>query len=136
MSLSLILLLITFALTCFIVGKKTYLLRTGKLDLYHEERPWRVSHEARKLYKVLAFIGKRIFKSIIFSLGKLYVTVEHRVKKFLQAKFPKYFKEKEVVSQKPSFFISTMQEYKVRMRRHKKTIQEKEKDFEEEDVVD
>jgi len=134
MSTSLILLFTTLATTCFFIGRKTSQLRSGKLNINFEERPWRLKYEIKKIYTILSFIGKRIFKILIFNIGKLYVTIEHKIAKFLRTKFPKYFKEKEFNGQKPSFFISTMQEYKLRMRRHKKMIEEKTKDQEEVEV--
>ncbi len=67
---------------------------------------------------------KKTFKKSIFTIGKLWIIFIFVSEKKLRKHFPKLFSTAPEPGHKPSFFLSTIMEYKMRMKYFKKKIRE------------
>ena len=91
-----------------------------------------VKEDLKGVHEQVKHHAKRSFKKTIFPIGRIWIFLVYLGEKKLRKHFPKLFPKAPEPGQKPSFFLSTIMEYKMRMKHFKKKIREEDEKDEEE----
>jgi hypothetical protein len=91
-----------------------------------------VKEDLKIVHEQVKHHAKRSFKKAIFTVGRIWIVLVYLGEKKLRKHFPKLFPKAPEPGQKPSFFLSTIMEYKMRMKHFKKKIREEDEKEEEE----
>lgn len=103
----------------------------GKVEHHHQHIVEAVKEDLLILKDQVKHHAKRSFKKTIFTIGRIWIVLVYLGEKKLRKHFPKLFPKAPEPGQKPSFFLSTIMEYKMRMKHFKKKIREEDEKDEE-----
>jgi len=121
---SIVFFIISFVLLALFLAIKVRNFNTGNAEHHF---PHIVESIKEDLLGVKTGVQKHVkksFKKSIFTVGKLWVIFIFVSEKKLRKHFPKLFPTAPEPGHKPSFFLATIMEYKMRMKYFKKKIRE------------
>ncbi len=110
------------------ISYRAWELRTGKIDLANIESLPAIPHlklNIKQIKKATPVVTKYIIHSILLFFAKNYLQLKKFINRVLSERFPRLFANNELngrTAKPTSFFLRTMAEYKVKLRKMKERM--------------
>ncbi|MCA9353444.1 hypothetical protein KC842_01050 [Candidatus Nomurabacteria bacterium] len=118
------------------LGKKIAMLRNEEIDIYDRDPIYfeAIDGTLASLRKSSVKTIKKGFQSFALFVAKMFILLSHKIKSEAQKRFPHIEKPKDLWEMIANFFMHNFTDYRVKVRKFKRHIKEKNEEKEEEEA--